>query len=66
MKKLPFRQYRLLLAILKEKNTAILMATHDMGMVEKYPGRILRVDDGTVKEVNTMQQFDPFTPFTTE
>lgn len=57
---------RLLLAILKEQKTAILMATHDMSMVEKYPGRILRVGDGTVKEVNTMQQFDPFTPFTTE
>jgi cell division transport system ATP-binding protein len=57
---------RLMLAILKEQKTAILMATHDMSMVEKYPGRILRVGDGTVKEVNTMQSFDPFTPFSTE
>lgn len=57
---------RLLLAIIKEKNTAILMATHDMSMVEKYPGRILRVEEGTVREVNTMHQFDPFTPFTTD
>lgn len=57
---------RLLLAIIKEKNTAILMATHDMSMVEKYPGRILRVEEGTVREVNTIHQFDPFTPFTTD
>lgn len=57
---------RLLLAILKEKQTAILMATHDMSMVEKYPGRILRVENGTVREINTMHQFDPFTPFSAE
>lgn len=57
---------RLLLAISKEENTSILMATHDMSMVEKYPGRILRVEDQTVKEVNTINQFDPFTPFTTD
>jgi len=57
---------RLLLAISKEENTAILMATHDMSMVEKYPGRTLRVEDKTIKEVNTINQFDPFTPFSTE
>jgi len=54
---------RLLLAILKERQTAILMATHDMSMVEKYPGRILRVENGGIREINTMHQFDPFTPF---
>ena len=57
---------RLLLAILKERKTSILMATHDMSMVEKYPGRILRVENQTVREVNTMHQFDPFTPFSAE
>lgn len=57
---------RLLLAIIKEQKTAILMATHDMSMVEKYPGRILRVEEGSVREVNTMNQFDPFTPFSPE
>jgi cell division transport system ATP-binding protein len=57
---------RLLLAISKEENTSILMATHDMSMVEKYPGRILRVEDQTIKEVNIINQFDPFTPFTTD
>ena len=57
---------RLLLAIIKERKTSILMATHDMSMVEKYPGRILRVENQTVREVNTMHQFDPFTPFSAE
>jgi cell division transport system ATP-binding protein len=57
---------RLLLAIIKEENTSILMATHDMSMVEKYPGRILRVENGTIREVNTINQFDPFTPFSAE
>lgn len=57
---------RLLLAISKEENTAILMATHDMSMVEKYPGRILRVENNTVREVNTINQFDPFTTFSAE
>ena len=53
---------RLLLAISREANTTVLMATHDMSMVEKYPGRILRVEDQTIKEVNTMNDFDPFKP----
>ena len=35
-------------------------------MVEKYPGRILRVENQTINEVNTINQFDPFTPFTTD
>lgn len=57
---------RLLIAIAKEENTAILMATHDMSMVEKYPGRILRVEDQSIKEVNTMNQFDPFSTFSAD
>lgn len=42
---------QLLLAVAKEENTAILMATHDMQMVQKFPGRILKVLDGEVKEI---------------
>ena len=57
---------RLLVAVAKEEKAAILMATHDMSMVEKYPGRILRVENQSVREVNTMNQFDPFTPFSAE
>ena len=51
---------RLLIAIGREEKAAILMATHDMTMVEKYPGRILRVENGTISEVNTLNNFDPF------
>ncbi len=53
---------RLLIAIAKEERSSILMATHDMSMVEKYPGRILRVEDQTIKEINTMNSFDPMNP----
>jgi cell division transport system ATP-binding protein len=42
---------QLLIAVAKEENTAILMATHDMQMVQKFPGRILKVLDGEVKEL---------------
>ena len=40
----------LLLAVAKEENTAILMATHDMQMVAHFPGRILEVSEGKVIE----------------
>jgi cell division transport system ATP-binding protein len=56
---------RLLIAVAKEEKAAILMATHDMTMVEKYPGRILRVENKTINEVNTMNSFDPFSTFQT-
>jgi cell division transport system ATP-binding protein len=52
---------RLLIAVAHEEKTAVLMATHDMTLVEKFPGRVLRVADGTVKEVSSMNNFDPFT-----
>lgn len=57
---------RLLIAIAREENTAILMATHDMSMVEKYPGRILRVENQSVREINTMNAFDPFSTFSAD
>ena len=43
---------RLLIAVAKEEKTAILMATHDMQMVQKFPGRIIKVEDGGIKELN--------------
>lgn len=55
---------RLLVAIGREEGTAVLMATHDMSMVEKYPGRIMKVENQTVREINAIQNFDPSTPFT--
>ena len=57
---------QLLIAVAKEQGATILMATHDMSMVEKFPGRILKVENDTVREINTMHQFDPFTEFTAD
>ncbi|MFM9051297.1 MAG: cell division ATP-binding protein FtsE [Bacteroidota bacterium] len=54
---------RLLLAVAQEEGSAVLMATHDMTMVEKFPGRVVRVENGRLKEINTINRFDPFTPF---
>jgi len=42
---------QLLIAVAKEEKTAILMATHDMQMVRSFPGRIIKVEDGELKEV---------------
>ncbi|HZH85954.1 MAG TPA: ATP-binding cassette domain-containing protein [Brumimicrobium sp.] len=49
----------LLHAIAKE-GTALLMATHDMGLVDKFPGRVLRVEKNTIKEVEGLGNFNPF------
>ncbi len=54
---------RLLLAVAKEEKSAVLMATHDMTMVEKYPGRVARVENGKIKEINTLNRFNPFEQF---
>jgi len=53
----------LLRAVANEEDSAVIMATHDMSMVEKFPGRIIRVRDGGIQEVKSMDRFDPFTPF---
>jgi cell division transport system ATP-binding protein len=50
---------QLMLAIAQE-GTAVLMATHDMSLVEKFPGRVLRVTEGTLKEISSINRFDPF------
>ncbi|MFM7644012.1 MAG: cell division ATP-binding protein FtsE [Sphingomonadales bacterium] len=40
----------LLLAVAKEEHTAVLMATHDMQMIQSFPGRILEVLNGSLVE----------------
>lgn len=50
---------RLMIAIAKE-GTSVLMATHDLSLVEKYPGRVIRVEDETIKEIESLDRFDPF------
>ncbi|MAD28973.1 MAG: phosphonate ABC transporter ATP-binding protein [Woeseiaceae bacterium] len=43
---------RLLIAVSKEKNAAILMATHDMHMVKLFPAKTLLVENGLITEQN--------------
>lgn len=45
---------QLLFTICKEHNTAFLMATHDYSIIEAFPGRILKVADGGLTEVQSM------------
>ena len=41
---------QLLLALAKEENTAILMASHDTSIIQKFPGRIIKIEGGELKE----------------
>ena len=41
---------RLLIAVSKEKNAAILMATHDMHIVKLFPTKTLLVENGVVNQ----------------
>lgn len=54
---------RILIAVAKEQGSSVLMATHDMSIVEKFPGRVIRVEENLLKEVSGLNHFDPFTPF---
>lgn len=50
---------QVLMAIVKE-GTAVLMATHDLSIMEQFPSRTMQVKDQTVKELNPMNEFNPF------
>lgn len=50
---------KLLIAIANE-GTSLLMATHDMSLVEKFPGRVLRVENLGIKEIDSLNRFNPF------
>jgi cell division transport system ATP-binding protein len=41
---------QLLLALAKEENTAILMASHDTSIIQKFPARIIKIEGGELKE----------------
>ena len=40
----------LLLALAKEENTAILMASHDVSIIEKFKRRIIKIENGELNE----------------
>ncbi|MBD3636368.1 MAG: ATP-binding cassette domain-containing protein [Crocinitomicaceae bacterium] len=48
-----------LMAIAKE-GTSVLMATHDLALMEQFPSRTMQVKDETVVELNPMNEFNPF------
>lgn len=53
---------RLITAVAKEEKAAVLMATHDLTIVEKFPGRVLRVQENRLEEISSMKEFNPFEP----
>lgn len=42
---------RLLIEISKKSNTAVLMATHDYMIIERFPARLLKCEEGQVKDL---------------
>jgi cell division transport system ATP-binding protein len=53
---------KLMIAVAKEEKAAVLMATHDMSMVEKFPGTVYKVEEGLLKRMDNLNRFDPFQP----
>ncbi|MCC5923298.1 MAG: ATP-binding cassette domain-containing protein [Crocinitomicaceae bacterium] len=49
-----------LLKAIANEGTAILMATHDLNLVDQFPGRVLRVEHKTINEVMGITEFNPF------
>jgi len=42
---------QLLIEICRDFNTSVVMATHDYRLLQKYPGRVIRIGEGSVVEV---------------
>ncbi len=53
---------QLMIAVAKEEKAAVVIATHDMSLIEKFPGRVFKVENFAVREIEAMQRFDPFAP----
>lgn len=43
---------QLLFSICRDYHTAFLMATHDYSIIQKYPARVVRVEQGALKEIS--------------
>ena len=52
----------LIVAVAREEKAAVIMATHDMSLIEKFPGRVYKVENRELKALDTMHRFDPFQP----
>lgn len=51
----------LLTDISKEYNAAVLMATHDYSILQRYPSRIVKVENGKVFDIDKVQHSKPTT-----
>lgn len=45
---------KLLISICRDYHTAIIMATHDYSIIQKYPARVVRIEHGAVKETSAV------------
>ncbi len=43
---------QLLFTICRDFNTAVVMATHDYGLLKKYPARVVRIQQGAIQDVS--------------
>ncbi len=43
---------QLLFNICRDYHTAFIMATHDYGIIHKYPARVVRIEQGSVREIS--------------
>jgi cell division transport system ATP-binding protein len=43
---------QLLFNICRDYQTAFIMATHDYTIIQKYPARVVKVENGAVKEIS--------------
>jgi cell division transport system ATP-binding protein len=44
---------QLLFTICRDYQAAVVMATHDYGLIQKYPARVVRIEQGAVNEITT-------------
>lgn len=42
---------QLLFSICRDYHTAFIMATHDYSIIQKYPARVVRIEEGAIKEI---------------
>ena len=57
---------QLLQQIAKESHTAMLIASHDFMMMQKFPSRTIRCENGKVMEVNSSANTNSYSPTTNE
>ena len=46
---------QLLISICKDYNTVVFMATHDYNIIKRYPARVIRVENGTVRDIHVSE-----------